>query len=122
MCSFLKEEGFRIVSGGTDNHLFLIDLSNLNINGMEAQNVLSSVGIILNKNVIPYDKLNPDLTSGIRIGTPAVTTQGMGTEEMYKIGELISYTLKNRANKTKLDGAHKKVKELVSNFPVYTDI
>ncbi len=122
MCSFLKDEGFRIVSGGTDNHLFLIDLTELGMTGMEAQNVLSSVGIILNKNVIPYDKLNPDLTSGIRIGTPAVTTQGMGTEEMYKIGELISYTLKNRANKTKLDGAHKKVKELVSNFPVYTDI
>jgi glycine hydroxymethyltransferase len=122
MCSFLKDEGFRIVSGGTDNHLFLIDLTESGMTGMEAQNVLSSVGIILNKNVIPYDKLNPDLTSGIRIGTPAVTTQGMGTEEMYKIGELISYTLKNRGNKTKLDGAHKKVKELVSNFPVYTDI
>ncbi len=120
LCSYLKEEGFRIVSDGTDNHLFLIDLTNLNINGMEAQNVLSSVGIILNKNVIPYDKLNPDLTSGIRIGTPAVTTQGMGTEEMYKIGELISYTLKNRENRTKLKDISKKVKELVSNFPVYT--
>jgi len=122
MCSFLKDEGFRIVSGGTDNHLFLIDLTELGITGMKAQNVLSSVGIILNKNVIPYDKLNPDLTSGIRIGTPAVTTQGMGTEEMYTIGELISYTLKNRENKTKLDGVRKKVKELVSDFPVYTDI
>ena len=120
LCSYLKEEGFRIVSDGTDNHLFLIDLTNLNINGMEAQNVLSSVGIVLNKNVIPYDKLNPDLTSGIRIGTPAVTTQGMGTEEMYKIGELISYTLKNRENKTKLKDISKKVKELVSDFPVYT--
>ncbi len=122
MCSFLKDEGFRIVSGDTDNHLFLIDLTELGITGMEAQNVLSSVGIILNKNVIPYDKLNPDLTSGIRIGTPAVTTQGMGTEEMYKIGELISYTLKNRENKTKLDDVRKKVKKLVSDFPVYTDI
>ena len=120
LCSFLKDEGFRIISGGTDNHLFLVDLTNIGINGMIAEDILSSVGIILNKNVIPFDKLNPNLTSGIRIGTPAVTTQGMCVEEMHKIGELISLTLKNRENKTKLKEISKKVKNLVKDFPVYT--
>ncbi|MBU4483474.1 MAG: serine hydroxymethyltransferase [Actinomycetia bacterium] len=120
LCEYIKNEGFRIVTGGTDNHLFLIDLTNMGINGMTAANVLSSVGIILNKNVIPFDKLNPYLASGIRIGTPAVTTQGMGVEEMYKIGELISSALKNRKNNTKLKEIGKKVKNLAGDFPVYT--
>lgn len=120
LCSYMKEEGFRIVSGGTDNHLFLIDLTNMGLNGKEAEDILSSVGIVLNKNVIPFDKLSPNLTSGIRIGTPAVTTQGMGQDEMYKIGELISYTLKNKDNKSKLKEVEKKVKDLVSDFSVYT--
>jgi len=120
LCSYLKDEGFRIVSGGTDNHLFLIDLTNKNMTGFDAVGALTSVGIILNKNVIPYDKLAPTITSGIRIGTPAVTTQGMGIDEMHKIGELISLTLKNRKNKTKLKEVSKKVKKLVKDFPVYT--
>jgi len=119
LCSYLKDEGFRIVSGGTDNHLFLIDLTNKNMTGSDAVGALTSVGIILNKNVIPYDKLAPTITSGIRIGTPAVTTQGMGIDEMHKIGELISLTLKNRKNKTKLKEVSKKVKKLVKDFPVY---
>ncbi len=96
LCAYLKDGGFRIVSGGTDNHLFLIDLTNKGITGYEASETLASVGIILNKNVIPYDTLNPNITSGIRIGTPAVTTQGMGTEEMNKIGQYITFALKNR--------------------------
>jgi glycine hydroxymethyltransferase len=120
LCSYLKDEGFRIVSGGTDNHLFLIDLTNKNMTGFDAVGALTSVGIIINKNVIPYDKLAPTITSGIRIGTPAVTTQGMGIDEMHKIGELISLTLKNRKNKTKLKEISKKVKKLVKDFPVYT--
>lgn len=119
LCSFLKDDGFRIISGGTDNHLFLVDLTDQNLTGKEAEDILSSVGIILNKNVIPYDRLNPNITSGIRIGTPAVTTQGMGKDEMHKIGELISYTLKNRTSKTKLKGIPKKVRELTTDFPVY---
>lgn len=120
LCSYLKDEGFRIVSGGTDNHLFLIDLTNKNMTGFDAVGALTSVGIIINKNVIPYDKLAPTITSGIRIGTPAVTTQGMGIDEMHKIGELISLALKNRKNKTKLKEISKKVKKLVKDFPVYT--
>ncbi|MCJ7727585.1 MAG: serine hydroxymethyltransferase [Actinobacteria bacterium] len=120
LCEYIKNEGFRIVSGGTDNHLFLIDLTSKELTGYEAVGILSSVGIIINKNVIPFDKLDPIITSGIRIGTPAVTTQGMGVEEMYKIGELISSTLKNRKNNTKLKEIGKKVKNLAGDFPVYT--
>jgi len=121
LCSYLKDDGFRIVSGGTDNHLFLIDLTNRNITGYEAAELLSSAGIILNKNVIPYDKLNPNITSGIRIGTPAVTTQGMGVKEMHKIGEFISFALKHREDKPALKDLAKKVKDLVSAFPVYAN-
>ena len=122
LCEYIKNEGFRIVTGGTDNHLFLIDLTNMGINGMTAANVLSSVGIILNKNVIPFDKLNPYLASGIRIGTPAVTTQGMGVEHMYKIGEYISSALKNRDNPSKLKEIASKVKKLANDFPVYGNL
>jgi glycine hydroxymethyltransferase len=120
LCEYIKNEGFRIVSGGTDNHLFLIDLTSKELTGYEAVGTLSSVGIIINKNVIPFDKLDPIITSGIRIGTPAVTTQGMGVEEMYKIGELISSALKNRKNNIKLKEIGKKVKNLAGDFPVYT--
>ncbi|MDP3011291.1 MAG: serine hydroxymethyltransferase [Candidatus Hydromicrobium sp.] len=120
LCEYIKNEGFRIVSGGTDNHLFLIDLTSNELTGYEAVGTLSSVGIIINKNVIPFDKLDPIITSGIRIGTPAVTTQGMGVEEMYEIGELISSALKNRKNNTKLKEIGKKVKNLAGDFPVYT--
>ena len=122
LCNFMKEKGYRIVSGGTDNHLFLIDLTNKHITGYEASEALASAGIILNKNVIPYDQLNPNITSGIRVGTPAVTTQGMGTREMNLIGELIDYVLKNRENRTKIEDARIKVKKLVLDFPVYSSL
>ncbi len=122
LCNFMKEKGYRIVSGGTDNHLFLIDLTNKGITGYEAAEVLAETGIIVNKNVIPYDQLNPNITSGIRIGTPAVTTQGMGIDEMYKISEMIDYILRNRDNKTALLEMKNKVKNLAYQFPVYTSI
>ncbi len=120
LCEYMKNEGYRIVSGGTDNHLFLIDLTDKGITGLDASETLSSVGIITNKNVIPFDKLKPIIASGIRIGTPAVTTQGMGISEMYKIGELISSALKNMENNTKLKEISKEVKKLAGDFPVYT--
>ncbi len=120
LCQYMKDEGFRIVSGGTDNHLFLIDLTDKGLTGFDAVGILTSVGITINKNVIPFDKLGPMITSGIRIGTPAVTTQGMGVEEMYKIGELVSSALKNRKNNTRLKEISKKVKSLTADFPVYT--
>jgi glycine hydroxymethyltransferase len=120
LCEYMKNDGFRIVSGGTDNHLFLVDLTNKKMTGFEAVGALTSVGIIVNKNVIPFDKQRPTIASGIRIGTPAVTTQGMGTEEMYRIGELISSALKNRDNNTKLKEIAKKVRNLTGDFPVYS--
>jgi glycine hydroxymethyltransferase len=122
LCEYMKNEGFRIVSGGTDNHLFLIDLTGKKITGSEAVDTLTSVGIIVNKNVIPFDKLSPTIASGIRIGTPAVTTMGMGVEEMYKVGEFISSALKNRDNHIILKDIGKKVKNLSEEFPVYTTL
>ncbi len=121
LCNFMKEKGYRIVSGGTDNHLFLVDLTNKGITGYEAAEVLASAGIILNKNVIPYDQLNPNITSGIRIGTPAVTTQGMGIEEMQKIADMIDYVIMHRNNTSAIAEVKNKVKDLVSQFPVYSN-
>lgn len=80
----LKNYGFRLISGGTDNHLLLIDLTNKNITGKDAEKLLDSVGITVNKNTIPFETLSPFITSGIRIGTPAVTTRGFKEEEMKK--------------------------------------
>lgn len=119
LCGFLKNEGFRIVSGGTDNHLFLIDLSGLNMTGQDASTTLASLNIVLNKNVIPFDKLSPNLTSGIRIGTAAATARGMGMEEMQKIGEWISFVLKNWQNRTKIAPIKGKARKLADEFPVY---
>ena len=120
LCEFLKNEGFRIVSGGTDNHLFLIDLSGLNMTGQDASSTLASHNIVLNKNVIPFDKLGPNLTSGIRIGTAAATSRGMGKEEMLKIGEWISFILRNWQNKSKIAPVKEKAGKLADAFPVYT--
>ncbi|MDD3777115.1 MAG: serine hydroxymethyltransferase [Actinomycetota bacterium] len=121
LCSHLQEEGFRIVSGGTDNHLFLVDLSDKGITGFDATGALGSCGIVINKNLIPYDKKSPVITSGIRIGTAAVTTQGMGPEQMHQIGDIISYILHNMDNQAKLAQAKKKVEDLISQFPIYQD-
>ena len=120
LCDYLKNDGFRIVSGGTDNHLFLVDLTSLDMTGQDASATLASLNIVLNKNVIPYDKLNPNLTSGIRIGAAAATSRGMGKEEMLKIGEWISFVLKNWQNKTKIAPIKAKARELAEDFPVYS--
>jgi glycine hydroxymethyltransferase len=122
LCQYMKDEGFRIVSGGTDNHLFLIDLSNKGITGIDAADLLATAGIILNYNVIPYDKLTPTITSGIRIGTPAVTTQGMGKNEMHKIGEYIAGVLKNRDKDKVIKDIRGKVRKLAHEFPVYSNM
>jgi glycine hydroxymethyltransferase len=122
LCRHMADEGFRIVSGGTDNHLFLIDLTSRGITGIDAADLLAGAGIILNYNVIPYDKLTPTITSGIRIGTPAVTTQGMGTEEMHMIGDFISEVLKNRDKPKLIKDIGKKVKDLAHEFPVYSNM
>ncbi|MCR6850123.1 serine hydroxymethyltransferase [Bacillus wiedmannii] len=118
----LRELGFNVLTGGTDNHLLLIDLCNMNLTGKEAQILLEEVGITVNKNSIPFDKKGPFITSGIRLGTPAVTTQGMGELEMIKIAEIICLVLKNPQNVRAKEKACSIVKELTKEFPIYKDI
>jgi glycine hydroxymethyltransferase len=118
----LMKFGFDVVSGGTDNHLMLIDLSNKNISGKKAENALERAGITVNKNMVPFDTKSPFVTSGIRIGTPAVTTRGMKENEMRRIAEIINKAIDNAENETILDGLVKDVKDLCSGFPLYKDI
>ncbi len=113
----LTAEGFRIVSGGTDNHLMLVDLRPKNITGKEAETVLDEVNITLNKNTIPFDPESPNVTSGVRIGTPAVTTRGMNEEDMKIIASAIDLTL----SKKDMDGARALVKGLTDKYPIYKD-
>ncbi|MFN4220115.1 MAG: serine hydroxymethyltransferase [bacterium] len=112
----LKNEGFRIVSDGTDCHMFLVDLRNIGITGKEAEELLNSVGIYVNKNVIPFDPQPPRVTSGIRIGTPAITTRGFKEQEVMEVARLIAMIIKDR---TKQEIVTKKVREISSAFPVY---
>ncbi|MBP3964849.1 serine hydroxymethyltransferase [Paenibacillus lignilyticus] len=115
----LIERGINIVSGGTDNHLMLIDLRNLNITGKDAEHVLDSVQITVNKNAIPFDPTSPFITSGIRIGTPAATSRGMGVDAMATIAEVIAMTLKNPKDEAVLEKARGMVSDLMSQYPLY---
>jgi len=115
----LKKEGLDLVSDGTDNHLLLLDLRSLGLTGKVAEKVLDDVGITVNKNTIPYDPEGPFTTSGIRIGTPAVTSRGFGDEEMDEIASLIGFILKNHDNEAKLDEAQDRVEALTAKFPLY---
>ncbi|CAM4282446.1 serine hydroxymethyltransferase [Paenibacillus typhae] len=112
-------EGVNIVSGGTDNHLMLLDTRNLNITGKDAEKVLDSIGITVNKNAIPFDPTSPFVTSGIRIGTPAVTSRGMDEQAMTVIGRVIANVLKNPKDETVLSEAAREVAELTEKFPIY---
>lgn len=118
----LVEEGLNLVSGGTDNHLMLIDTRNLNITGKDAEHVLDSVGITVNKNAIPFDPTSPFITSGIRIGTPAVTSRGMDQEAMKVIGKTIAIVLKNPKDEASLAEARKNVEQLTAKFPIYSEL
>lgn len=115
-------EGLNIVSGGTDNHLMLVDTRNLNITGKEAEHVLDSIGITVNKNAIPFDPTSPFVTSGIRIGTPAVTSRGMDQEAMKTIGQIIALVLKNTKDEATLAQARQQVGELTAKFPIYPEL
>lgn len=115
----LKKKGFKLVSDGTDNHLLLVDLTNFNITGKEAEEALDKAGITVNKNTIPFDTKPPTITSGIRIGTPSVTTRGMGISEMEEIAEIIEKVIKNISNEKVIKDMHKKVKSLCKRFPIY---
>ncbi|MBT3582181.1 serine hydroxymethyltransferase [bacterium] len=114
--------GFRIVSNGTDNHLLLIDLRNKNITGKLAETTLDEIGITTNKNTIPFDPESPFITSGIRLGTPALTTRGFKETEMKKIAQIISLSLNNINKQDSQNQAKTQVKELCDQFPLYPEL
>jgi len=118
----MAARGYRIVSGGTDNHLLLVDVTVKGMNGKDVQELLDKVKITANKNMIPFDKESPFKGSGIRLGTPAVTTRGMKEEEMRQIAVLIDDAIINRNNEAALEVVRKKVGELTSKFPLYPDL
>ena len=117
LANSLKEKGFNLVSGGTDNHLILIDLRNKNITGKELETRLDEVGITVNKNAIPFDPEKPSIASGIRIGTPAVTTRGFKEGEMEKIANLIYETVENYESKK--EWIKEQVEEICKKYPLY---
>ncbi len=115
----LVQRGFDIVSGGTDNHLMLVDLTGKGITGKEAETSLDTAGITVNKNSIPYDEKPPTITSGIRLGSPCVTTRGMGEEEMSEIASIIDEVINNSKNEGELRGLKERVLTLCNRFPIY---
>ena len=115
----LLEKGLNLVSGGTDNHLMLLDLRNIQLTGKKAQIVLEKAGITVNKNAIPYDPESPFVTSGIRIGSPAITSRGMKENEMKIIGTHISHILKQPDNMSVIEQTEKAVRELCQSFPIF---
>jgi len=121
LAAALGQEGFRLVSGGTDNHLMLVDLRNFDaeLTGKDAQTALDKAGITLNKNTIPDDPRSPFVTSGLRIGTPAVTTQGMGEPEMAQIAAFIAEALRERDDEAALASVRERVVALCAGFTPY---
>lgn len=121
LASHLVDNGIKLVSDGTDNHMMIVDLRNLNITGKDAETVLSRAGITVNKNSIPFETLSPMITSGIRIGTPAITTRGMQAPEMAIIAGLLIDVLKNPSDDNVINHAKRTVGELCDAFPLYAN-
>ncbi|MEH7119517.1 serine hydroxymethyltransferase [Neobacillus vireti] len=117
----LQKEGLKLVSGGTDNHLLLVDVTSLGLTGKVAEHVLDEVGITVNKNTIPFDQNSPFVTSGVRIGTAAVTSRGFGLEDMDEIASIIAFTLKNHEDEAKLEEARGRVEALTNKFTLYPE-
>ncbi|MHB1660643.1 MAG: serine hydroxymethyltransferase [bacterium] len=122
LANTLKNNGLELISGGTDNHLMLVDFRKSEMTGKQAEALLDEVGITVNKNKVPFDERSPFVTSGIRMGTPAVTTRGMKEREMVKIGELIIEILQNPNDEAIKNNVQKEVKFLCDNFPLYENI
>ncbi len=118
----LEERGFRIVSGGTDNHVFLLDVASVDLTGKIAEKALEDAAITVNKNTIPYDPQPPMVASGIRLGTPALTTRNMGEPEMDEVGDLIAEALAAPEDEAALAGVRQKVEALCERFPLYQDL
>lgn len=119
---FNQHENFHVISGGTDNHVFLVDVTKVVENGKLAQNILESVNITLNKNSIPFETLSPFKTSGIRVGSPAITSRGMGVAEARQIAELMVKTLENYQDEAVLEEVRQEVKALTDAFPLYENL
>ena len=117
----LKKQGLRLVSDGTDTHLILVDVRNLIPSGKQAEEVLESVGIIVNKNMIPYDPQSPQLTSGIRIGTPALTTRGFMEEEIREAGSLLAATLKGHGDEENLEAVRNRISAMATKHPLFDE-
>ncbi len=117
----LRSEGLELVSGGTDNHLVLVDLREEDTTGKEAESVLEACNIVVNKNTVPYDPESPRVTSGVRIGTPALTTRGMEEEELREIGEMIGRVVKRVEDEELHEEVRGRVSELLDEFPLYSD-
>ncbi len=117
----LIKGGFKVISGGTDNHMMLVDLTNKATTGKDAEEALGMIGITVNKNVVPYDEKPPAITSGIRLGTPCVTTRGMGEAEMVEMADIISSVIGNIHNTGIIKNLAKRVKTLCGNFPIYSE-
>ena len=118
----LIEFGFDVISGGTDNHLMLIDLTSKNITGKQAENSLELAGMTVNKNMVPFDQRSPFVTSGIRVGTPALTTRGMKEKEMISIAEFINEAIKKYNNENALKEIKNSIKDFASGFPLYSEL
>ena len=119
LAQFFVDKDYNIISGGTDNHLMLVDLRNKDISGKEAEAVLGLAGITTNKNMVPFDTRSPFVTSGVRFGTAAITTRGIKESEIVQIGEFIDEAIQNRADQAALDRIHTKVKSMMAEFPLY---
>jgi glycine hydroxymethyltransferase len=119
MANALVAKGYKIISGGTDNHCMLIDLRNKNINGKEAEKALGEADITVNKNMVPFDDKSPFVTSGIRLGTPAITTRGLKEKDCLKVVELIDAALMNKDNAKELAKIRKKVNTMMSKYPLF---
>jgi len=122
MVKVFQDRGFKVVSGGTDNHMFLLDLSELNVTGRDVEKLLESIGIIVNKNAIPFDEKPPTLTSGIRIGTPFITSRGMKEEEMVEIASIIADAIKHAECKHFVSELKEKVLKICKEFPIYGEL
>ena len=117
----LVKKGFRIVSGGTDNHLMLVDLRSKNITGKEAQFLLDEIGITANRNTIPFEPLSPFVTSGIRLGTPALTTRGLKEDDIREVADIIADVIENREDSAVIEVAKAKVQAICKKFPLYEE-
>ena len=121
LAATLKERGFRLVSGGTDNHMVLLDLTDKGITGKEAEERLELAGITVNKNAIPFDTQPPTVTSGIRIGTPAITTRGLTAKDIEEVANYIADILLNPADDRLVREIRLKVKDICERYPLYTE-